>query len=381
MSAAICRKFLQPEFFHQVDPEVLNRWLQPARDCLRVRGVHLTEPGAAGGLDLDRLALVFLEPPPDFPENLLESIWLVRELASEEGMDAILRIFPGRGCAFDPGSRPTPAEVAIRAWLVNPALLEEVHLLHERTRPRAFQYFSTNVSPVPAFTGLTPERLAGLERRLNGFHEAWQRGRGTRVFVVPEAGSWWFLVRHGLPWRREATLEEGRPEVIIYRPRKHDVVVYQAERGELRINCCSQHERNVLLRAFGIHLFDNPDFFPNAEKYTLAPLLTQGRACLYCWDVPGLEAIHLTGVEFFAPGTPSGRHIYESNDIFEHFQRENIKWPGQVEAITGATFRVKFHGNRSRRRLTIRPCNRAIYSRDGDGFSLEAWMLKRGWMR
>lgn len=176
-------------------------------------------------------------------------------------------------------------------------------------------------------------------------------------------------------------MEEGRPDAVRFRPLKHDVLVYHAGRGEMRINCCSPHERTVLLRAFGIHLFGNPDFFPNVEKYTLSPLLTQGRACLYCWDVPGLEAVRLTGVEFFSPGLPSGRHIYESDDIFEHFKRENIKWPEHADTITRATFRVKIQGHRCWRRLAILPCNRAIYSRDGDGVILEKWMLKRGWMR
>src|SRR5206468_3072857 len=78
---------------------------------------------------------------------------------------------------------PSPADVAVQVWLLDRELLEELHNYHQLHRPRAYQCFSTELEPVPAFAPPSHAQLRALEVRLDHFHQAWKRGPGTRVFV------------------------------------------------------------------------------------------------------------------------------------------------------------------------------------------------------
>jgi hypothetical protein len=158
-------------------------------------------------------------------------------------------------------------------------------------------------------------------------------------------------------------------------------MVYDPVRGELRVNCCGKRERAVFLRAFGMHFFGRADFFPGQAKYTLAPLVRSGRDCLACADVPGVERVSLTEVEFFFDAHPWQRVTRRAADIFTLVEHEQVEWPKHVESITRATFQVKFRDAKRPRQVTIVPCNRALYGRDDDGARVEAWLAARNFVR
>jgi hypothetical protein len=262
---------------------------------------------------------------------------------------------------------------------MNPRLLENLHNCHEITRPRSFRHFSTDVSPVPPFAGPTQEQIVALEARLNVFYVAWKRGKGVRVFSYRQEHEWWFLVRHGAPCRREGAMQDGEPTSVCYRPQKHDVLKYDTVRGEMALNCCCDRERRMLLRHFGTCLFGRHDYFPGTAKYSLAPLFG-GRACLACADVFGIEQVSLIEVEFHFREQPWKRVTQRASDIFELVERGELEWPNRVEEITRATFKVKFRRARRARKLTIVPCNKALYARDGDSGVLERFLRARGFI-
>jgi hypothetical protein len=298
-------------------------------------------------------------------------------MATPEGLDVILEGVERNRVHLGLGDEPTPVDAAVSLWLLNPALLENLHNCHEMLRPRAYRYFSAQADPPPPFPDPTPGQLEELEARLNRFYHAWKRGRGARVFVYWQEEECWFLIRHGMPCRRESALEQDRPTTICFRPQRHDVLVYHTARGEMRINCCADRERRALLRAFGACLFGRSDFFPATAKYSLAPLVRKGRDCLSCADVPGLEHVRLTEVEFYFRDRPWQQVTRRAEDIFELVERRTLRWPTRVDEITRATFEVKFRGCRRARRLTIVPCNKALYTRDEDCALLEHWMERR----
>jgi hypothetical protein len=219
-----------------------------------------------------------------------------------------------------------------------------------------------------------------LERRLNLFYEAWKRGKGARVFPSHQEDDWFFLVRHGAPCRREGTMEKDEPAAIFYRPQRYDVLKYDARRGELAVNCCGQRERRILLRLFGGCLFGRPDFFPTTAKYTLAPLMLQGRNCLACGDVPGLERVSLTEVELHSEDEPRHREIRQAKDLFKLIEAGRFAWPPYAHQIKRATFEVKFWRAARPRRFTIVPCNRVLYGREEDSHTLEKLMRARGFI-
>ncbi|MEY2427239.1 MAG: hypothetical protein QOJ40_124 [Verrucomicrobiota bacterium] len=393
----IKQKFSTPEILGKIRPGLLLAWLEPMRSYFEQRGLSLPPPDSSQAIDLEKLARILLEPTADMPDEFVDSLYLIHEMAHPIGMDAIIEGARVRGLSFDPGPEPSPADIAVQAWLLDRCLLENLHICQELTRPRAFRYFSTDADPVPPFRGPTEAQLAGLEKRLGAFYEASRRGKGTRVFACRQPSSpyqpfrpgseasapndqpteWWFLIRHGMPFRRESALEDGKSATVFYRPQRHDVLVYDPLRGELRLNCCSKRERDVFLRSFGIHLFGRPDFFPGTAKYTLAPLVRRGRDCLACADVRGIERVNLKEVEFFHADAPWQRVTRKADDIFELVERAEVQWPATIEQITRATFEVKFYCAKRPRRLTIVPCNKALYGRDNDSTLLEQWLEAR----
>ena len=171
-------------------------------------------------------------------------------------------------------------------------------------------------------------------------------------------------------------MEHGEPTSVFFRPQKYDLLKYDSARGEMAVNCCSDLERRVLLRLFGGCLFGRKDFFPGTAKYTLAPLL-HGRACLACGDIPGIESVSLTEVQFYTRKDPWNVLIRKADDIFQLIERGALEWPEKVEEIARATFLIKFWKAKRARRLTIVPCNKALYGRDSDSGISEKWLKAR----
>jgi len=352
-------------------------------------------------IDYDRLAGIFMNPSPNMPAALLESLYIFREMDHEAAMDELREEASRRGVALGAGtsgsrsgddertsralahargSEDTALDTVVRAWLLDRKMVEAVHNRMELSRPRSFQYFSTFKDPVPPFEGPGPAKVAEMERRLNAFYTAWNRGRGARVFPYRQEPDWVFLIRHGAPCRREGTMEDDRPSTIYYRPLRHDVLRYDAARGEMAVNCCADRERLVLLRVFGSCLFGDSDFFPGTAKYSLAPLARTGRASLTCADVPGVERVSLTEVEVQVEEEPRHRKIFKSADVFQLIECGRLSWPIRLAAIKRATFQVKFWRTPRPRRLTIIPCNRALYGREEDSTALESFMRARGFI-
>jgi hypothetical protein len=373
--------FSNPELLRRIRRDLLLAWLWPLREFLARRGVTPPAPEQPEvGIDYERLAGVFMEPGPEMPAEFLEALFVFRELSTEAGMDAIFDAARRRGLDLKLDGEAEPADVVVCAWLADRALVAELHNRMEMERPRAFTYFSASVPHPVEFPGPSAEQVALLEARLNSFYQAWRRGRGARVVAYREGEEWWFLVRHGAACRREEVLEEGQPSALFFRPRCCDVLVYAAARAEIRINCCTVRERRVLLRVFGRCLFGRSDFFNDAVKYTLAPLVSSGRACLACADVPGIEQVCLKEVELHYRDEPPHRDTLRADDIFELVEQARLRWPSRIEEITRATFEVKLCRARRPRRVTIVPSSKALYGRDSDSLLVERLFQVRGFI-
>ena len=374
------RRFTEPDTLSKIKRECLIQWLKPAADYLSRQGVVLPDAASTDEVDYKQLAAAFMDPGEDMPIYLVNSLYIIHEMSDEHGMDAILEAFAEAGIDLDIGDEHVPADVAVQAWLLDRERLEQLHSQHQLVLPRSFIYFSTATAPVPKFDPPDADDLSALEASLDDWYSQKKRGRGCRVFAFPKGDECWFLVRHGLPCKREGSFEDGRPASIFYRPQKHDVLVYNAAAGELRINCCGKRELERFLKAFGFYLFGDEGFFPGTAKYTLAPLVRDARCSLACLDVPGMESVTLKEVEFLFRGKPWQRTIRKSDDIFALVEAEHIRWPKDVDQITRATFEIKFSGSKKCRKVAVIPSNRAQYGRDDDSSIVEQWLKARGFI-
>ena len=371
------RRFAQPAVLKAIAPKCLHEFLGPYRPYFDGRGLSLPSPNASNGLDHERLVEVLMSPDTDTPKDLVDALFFVNEMSTEECMDILLEEAENNGISLDGKPDPTAAEVAVQVFLEDRRLLERKHAEQYLTRPRSFEYFQTEARPVPAFRQPSQETLTALEHDLDDWFERKKRGRGSRVFVYPKGDSIWFLVRHGDPFRREGSLDGGQTSSVFYRPEKHDVLVYEPTPGELRMNACNKGEKETYRVEFGRHVFGNEDFFPGTGKYTLEPLRRDGKASVVCTDVDGMEWVRLKEIQYLWGGAEREIEIRKANDIFAALEGRGRSIPATAP-ILRASFLVKFTDSKTARTVTIRPSNIAQYTRDSDADVVEDWLLKRG---
>lgn len=367
-------RFSSPSAFDAVRAPRLSAFLSPFSEFLAGRGLNLPA-SAATAVDTAALVEIVMSPDADTPPDLIDALYYVHEMATPEGMDALLEAAEDRGIALEGGDDQSPLDIAIQVWLIEPDVLREKHAEQYLVRPRSFEYYNTDRRP-PDFKLPTATILRALERDLDNWFEGKKRGRGARVFVYPKDDGVWFLVRHGDPYRRESSVEGDETGSVSYRPVKYDVLVYDPRSGELRMNAGSVGEKKLYRAQFGKHLFGSEDFFPGDAKYTLDPLREDGAESLVC-DVDGIEWIKLREVQFFWGGQFGEIEIRKASDVFAAYAARERELPARCR-IFKAVFQVKFTDCKSPRSITIKTSNVAQYTRDHDSALIEQWLAKRG---
>lgn len=363
-----------------VAPDRLARLLEPHRQFFAGRGLVLPPPGSGEAPDCSELLPVFMSPDEKTPKELIDALYVVDEMATPEGMDALLGGAGRRGLVLDPCGEYTPADVAVQVWLLDRDLLERKHAEQFLDRPRTFVSYRATRSTARPFQRPSDAQLRGLEQSLDDWFEGHKRGRATRVFAFDRPDGVWFLVRHGEPFKREESLRGEEASSVCYRPARHDVLAYHPEVGELRINARTQGEKALYQRAFGQALFGDEGHFPGAEKYTLEPLREAGEAALNCADIEGIDWVKLREVQTYHAGAPWEIVTRRSDDFFALLKARNRPFPIATR-IVQATFAVKFTTCKTPRSVVVKPSNVARFTRDEDSVCVEAWLKARGFIR
>lgn len=378
MAALNLRPFTSPENLRAITPIYLLRLLEPHRSYFDARGLQLPPAESRLEPDYELLAEILATPDMDTPSTLIDALFFVTELATAEGMDALLVELRERGLSIDDGDEQTPIDVAIQVWLIDPDILQEKHAEQHLLRPRSFEYFQTTRTRLPDFELPSAAKRRALEAALDAWFDDHKRGTGARVFVYPREHEIWFMVRHGDPYRREGSLSNGEPSSVAFRPLKFDVLVYDQRIGEIRINAATVGEKTLYRRQFGIHLFRDADFFPGTGKYTLAPLQNDGEASLRCDDIDGIDWIRLKEIHVYWGGAQGEIEVRKAKDLFAAYAARGANFPRG--RLIKAVFEVKFSDCKTPRSVTIKPSNVAQYTRDHDSAHVEVWLLRRGFV-
>lgn len=378
MATLDLRWFTNEESLRSITPKYLLQLLSPHSVYLRSRGLAL--PDAESGVlpDYDALRGILLNPDRATPPRLIDALYFVNELATPDAMDDLLDELVARGLRIDDGQEHAPIDVAIQVWLLDPDILQEKHAEQYLARPRSFQYFQTERQTIPDFVLPTAEARRALEESLDAWFVDHKRGTGARIFVYPREDRIWFLVRHGDPYRREGSMENGEPGSVAYRPLKFDVLVYDPRIGEIGMNAGTDGEKSLYRRAVGLHFFNDENFFPGTAKYTLEPLQRDGEASLACSDVEGIEWVRLKEVHFYWGGAEGEIEVRKAKSVFAAYAKRNATFPRA--RIIKAVFEVKFTDCKTPRSVCIRPSNVAQYTRDHDSVHIEEWLNRRGFI-
>jgi hypothetical protein len=379
MATFTLRRFSCPETLKAIETKRLLAFLKPHRRFLLSRGVTLPQSASDGELDYEELARLFMTPDGKTPKALIDALYFVDEMATPEGMDALLAEAKQQKLKLAPGSDHSPADIAVQIWLLNSDILERKHAEHYLAKVRSFESYQMDRYKRPAFKRPSDKQIKALTSDLDDWFEEKKRGRGARIIMCEKDDGVWFLVRHGDPYKREESIDGGTASSVYYRPLKPDVLVYSPQIGELRINARSKGEKELYRTKFGKHLFGDENIFPGTEKYTLDPLREQGEDSMALGDIDGIEWIKLREVQFFFGGNPWEVVTRKSDDVFAMFKSRNKSFP-EGGRIIRATFQVKFADAKTPRSVVIKPSNIAQFTRDDDSVLVEKWLEARGFI-
>jgi len=338
---------------------------------------------APDDFDYDELALLLANPRDGYPDRLADALHHIHEVADEHGLEAMLDQMHARGLhlTVEPQD-PTPADLAVRLWLLNPDLVETTHAERFISRPKSFESWlgkgkGRERLPTPA-----DAKLRVLAAAFDDYFEKRKRGRHSRVFVFTRAEATYFLIRHGMPMDRRGIIKDGESTSSFERPEKHDVVSYWPACDELRVNASTKGEKALYRRQIGKHIFGDEDYFPDngTGKFTLQPLVDLGRDALACDDIEGIDAITLQEIKLFYGGNAAEVVTRRAvgGDLFTVLEAQGRDLP---RAPFQASFRVKFTLAKAARTVRIKAPNVAMYTRESDEDVVSRWLTARGFVQ
>lgn len=159
------------------------------------------------------------------------------------------------------------------------------------------------------------------------------------------------------------------------------MIVYDRANNELVIfnKSGSKKEHTIYLKLFSQHLFNQIEYFPISEKYTLLPLIDNSADTLTCTDINGLEDVKLIEIQHQFYGPYNDKQTLDSNDIFASLDTRKYEFPNYGILVL-ASFSVKFENLKRPRMLKIRIPNVANCDRKEDSHLIETWLRKHGFV-
>lgn len=371
----------------RISPPILFELLHPHRDFF-VRSGYASFPDRCPAanddyaFDCNLVHALVLKGGHDCPGQLDEALYFINSAAASEHTDRLLFAAAKAGVELDLPDDPTAADIAVRVWLRAPRLIESLHADEHIDRAATLTFFTPAKRwPKPAeYRRLAAEELDEIGRTIAGWFARRKRGSACRVFQFHRTDGVWFLIRHGDLLQRRATynLETNQESSARFRPQVHDTVLFRPETGELGV--CAQGMRLVRLysETMGRFLFADPEYFAAFPKYTLEPL-RRGPDCLDTTDVRSEVAwIMLTKLCFAHPASSADRVRIAATDVFEFLEESRMPFP--TGPLYSATFRVQFAGSTKPREFAISSDTKARQLRDADYFTLERFLILRGFI-
>ena len=370
------KTFAQPDRLREIQPLKLIRILEPCREFLNARGLALPLDDREQ-IDYVALAGVLAAPDESIDSSVIEGLHVIGNLGTDEHFDELLDI--ARRNFIEVEMESTAADLAATIWLEAPQVL----VLKEREagthRRRKFESFRARDPEAVIPPEQLPIQFDQLEADLESWFMAKKRGVGCRVIRTDLEGEIRFLVQHGQLCKREPSRKGPQSTCTFFRPEKTDLVIYDALNNELRISTSTIGELRLYREKFGKHVFGDPERFVYTQKYTLAPLKTEGVNSLRCRDVGGMEWVHLTEVEYFWPGAFEHTERQKASDLFKALETKRKGIETQAE-ILQARFAVKLAGEVNPRPVLVRPPNIAEYGRGEEAAIIEQWLRSRGFV-
>jgi hypothetical protein len=209
MSGCHLQRLCRPDILWAIDPRALEQLLAPHATYLAARGVTLPLRDREAPLKYHALVRLVLTPDKEMPQELLEALYHIDELATPAGVEALDSAAQVQGIATHQYLDVTPAEIVLQFWLAHRPLVEHVHAELAVSRLRTFEYFQPESEQAPKLVGALEPKIRLMEAELNDTFQAKGRGRYAYIIASAEGGQLWLYIGHGGLLRREATVDEG----------------------------------------------------------------------------------------------------------------------------------------------------------------------------
>jgi len=366
------KKFARVHILKSIKPTRLAAFFGQHHDYFATRDFDLSKINSEmSDEDFTSMLSVLMNPDNETPQSLIDALYHVNEMATAEGMETLIAEYGKAGYVFDDPD-PTPADIAVCAWTMNSRLFETIYAKLARLKPRTYRFYQgmSNGHSHP----LEEDRIAALEEDLNDWSERNKLGRHCKVFPILSDNDHCYIVRRGKPHARVSTIARGESSCAFFQPETFDAVAYDTTTGQLRVAAGTKGALDLYRTAFGKHIFGSEDHFSDTRLYDLQQLLTRGRECLVCDDIPGMHDVKLRKLQVSMGGN-GGSITWESSDLFDI--PDLLKQIAPDADVLAASFAVKFAGCTRARTSEVKPPNSIKYRRDGDGRLLEMWLRER----
>jgi hypothetical protein len=342
---------------------------------------------ARQGLDIDalsnddacarRLLEVFTRPDERMPGNLLRDLYILDQVADEDGHERIFEEAERLGIdlASIPGN-VCPGDFAILVFLEHPDLIK---ISQEKTIARQVKRYYEYRSRDQQRFGLAEVEAAteASKATLGPWFEQRKRTCKCETFVYRDGDEVRILITHGGLFRADGNITD-RLELsrLPWRPQKHDSIVYDVKTGVLKVHARLEAERQVYRETLGQALTSDAGFFLAGACYTLEPLRSNG-GVLSLAD--GINGARLTEVVVEADSTECRQVLFKGNDL-----TKIVAGYGDTAVLAGeivrSCFALSYTTGGRPRKLEVRLPNVADHDRDRDGIASEGFLRANGFI-
>lgn len=368
------KRLTKPNVLRQIQDDRLIEFLSAFSNYFE--SVEFPIPSTHEGIDVEKLIGALSKAQRDAPDEMLDALFLVDQMATVSGRDALKRVLEDENVHVEGTIEWSPADLAVEVWLRHRPLLARAYASQLSTRNRTLQIFLANddatIVEDPTSDEFCTQAKSQLATRLHDL----DRG-DVDIFPFRYEGGVRYVVQYGGVYVRHGVWNRGQsPSTVGYQPLEYDVVVFDSDRRELAIKRNPPVEQKALREAFSVALASDPDAFPRHAVLDLTPIRSAGEGCLWCRDVPGIRRIRLKGIK--TSMQPALKHTREerATDLFEAWS--STSWGRVPRAqILKAEFEFEFDDCKVPRAVTLDRGASIRLTRDDDSDLVNEWLRRR----
>lgn len=376
-------RFSKPGLLKRIDPATLLAFLHHAdhKAFFQRANVELPDVADPETIPYDKITESFMALDGGQDRELINALYLIDSFSKEAAVGELIESAVKAGIimgADDPDAdRQRGMDVAVRVWLHprGKEIFAKLEAKEQIQTYRSFRHFISTADEKRAYVCPSPEKLALAAAYMKPEFKKNRRGETVEISIaLDDEEETWFMVTHGESLvRDEGVKADGQSEIVVFRPKASDVVIYNKENDELRTNVSSQWQIKLYREQFGVVLFDSVDAFESADKYKMEVFRTKGREMLDCSAVDGMNEVVLKEVEI---QTPRGKIFDEirhrAKDLYAVWGPDGgIPAGGKIIRIS---YSITFADSNQPRTATISKGSRLIVAREEDGPVVGKWL-------